>query len=87
MRLSDLDKDKTNNSPTNTNQTPPQPIKLCKICGSGMLMIFGCGWDVDRLICGNKRCDYEEELTTTTVFEGDKQVVINLAGSDDDTIK
>ena len=29
-------------------------------------MMYGCGWDYDRLICGDKDCDNEVEFETTT---------------------
>ena len=28
-----------------------------------------CGWDYDRLICGDKDCDYEVEFETSTLVE------------------
>lgn len=38
--------------------------QICPKCGKSMLMMYGCGWDYDRLICG--RCDYEYEFKTTS---------------------
>jgi ribosomal protein S27AE len=38
--------------------------QICPKCKSSMLMMYGCGWDYDRLICG--RCDYEYEFKTTS---------------------
>ena len=38
--------------------------KTCPMCGETLLFLYGCGWDYDRLICGNRNCDYEEELKT-----------------------
>lgn len=41
--------------------------QICPKCKSSMLMMYGCGWDYDRLICG--RCDYEHEFKTTSYPE------------------
>ena len=38
--------------------------QICPKCNKSMLMMYGCGWDYDRLICG--RCDYEYEFETTS---------------------
>ena len=43
--------------------------QICPICGEYMLMMYGCGWDYDRLICGDKDCDHEVEFETTTCFD------------------
>ena len=40
--------------------------QICPKCKSSMLMMYGCGWDYDRLICGNRNCDYEHEFKTTS---------------------
>lgn len=40
--------------------------QICPKCGKPMLMMYGCGWDYDRLICGNRNCDYEYEFETTS---------------------
>ena len=42
---------------------------ICKLCNAEMLMIYGGGWDYDRLLCCNIKCEYEIELETTTYFE------------------
>ena len=28
--------------------------QICPKCGEYMLMMYGCGWDYDRLICGDR---------------------------------
>lgn len=38
----------------------------CPICGNGMLIMYGYGWDYDRLICSTYGCDGEVELETIT---------------------
>ena len=38
--------------------------QICPKCNESMFMMYGCGWDYDRLICG--RCDYEYEFKTTS---------------------
>ena len=40
--------------------------QICPKCNEHMLMMYGCGWDYDRLICGNRNCDYECEFETTS---------------------
>lgn len=40
--------------------------QICPKCGESMLMMYGCGWDYDRLICGSPKCDYEFEFETTS---------------------
>lgn len=44
----------------------------CPECESFMLMMYGCGWDYDRLICPQRGCDGEIELETITYPEGEK---------------
>ncbi len=41
----------------------------CPVCGGIMLLMYGCGWDYDRLICGSRGCPGEIELETTTYPE------------------
>ena len=41
----------------------------CPLCGSVLLFLYGCGWDYDRALCGNRKCDYEKEYDTTTTIE------------------
>lgn len=43
--------------------------QLCPECKSIMLMMYGCGWDYDRLICGNRDCDFEVEFDSSTYQE------------------
>lgn len=38
----------------------------CPVCGGYMLMLYGCGWDYDRWLCGERGCEGEIELETTT---------------------
>jgi len=43
----------------------------CPVCGGHMIMMYGCGWDYDRWLCGEiasdgMLCDGEMELDTTT---------------------
>ena len=38
--------------------------QICPKCGESMLMMYGCGWDYDRLICS--KCDYEFEFEFTS---------------------
>jgi ribosomal protein S27AE len=45
--------------------------QICPKCGEYMLQMFGCGWDYDRLICGDRDCDYEIEFETTTNIDDD----------------
>lgn len=41
----------------------------CPVCGGPMIMMYGCGWDYDRWLCGDRICDGEIELDTTTTPE------------------
>lgn len=46
----------------------------CPICGGYMIMMYGCGWDYDRWLCGEiasdgMLCGGEIELETTTTPE------------------
>ena len=45
--------------------------ELCPLCGATVLKMYGCGWDVDRLICSKRGCEYEKELKTMTYIEED----------------
>lgn len=40
--------------------------KTCPYCGSPMLMLYGYGWDYDKLVCSSKTCVGEYELKTST---------------------
>jgi len=40
----------------------------CDICGSVMLVMYGGGWDHDRLMCSDREsCGAEIEFPTTTI--------------------
>lgn len=42
----------------------------CDICGSTMIVMYGCGWDNDRLICSDREsCGAEIEFPTTTEYK------------------
>jgi len=42
----------------------------CDICGSKMLVMYGCGWDNDRIVCSDGRsCGAEIEFPTSTIQE------------------
>jgi ssDNA-binding Zn-finger/Zn-ribbon topoisomerase 1 len=51
-------------------------VEKCPKCGEIMIVIYGRGFDYDRLICGNKYCYYEIELDVTTIpsEETDKKI-------------
>lgn len=40
--------------------------KKCPKCKSDLLFMYGNGWDYDRALCSNTKCDYEIEYRTTT---------------------
>jgi hypothetical protein len=40
--------------------------KGCPKCGTELVLLYGCGWDNDRVLCGSKKCSYELELEDTT---------------------
>lgn len=39
---------------------------VCPEHGEELCMMYGNGWDYDRLICAVYGCEYEVELETTT---------------------
>lgn len=41
----------------------------CPICESEMLKMYGCGWDYDRFVCAQRRCDGEYELNSITYVD------------------
>ena len=43
--------------------------KLCPVHKTPMLMMYGCGWDYDRWVCGVRGCECEVELETSTLPE------------------
>lgn len=43
--------------------------QICPICFCNMLMIYGYSWDYDRLVCGDKDCDYEVEFESSTYMD------------------
>lgn len=43
----------------------------CPLCGSTMLFLCGGGFDYDRALCSNRKCDYEKEYESST--SGDKK--------------
>ena len=40
--------------------------KKCPHHNKEMILMYGCGWDYDRYLCGEVGCDYEIELDTST---------------------
>ena len=48
-----------------------QDNEICPLCGATTLVMYGCGWDVDRLVCSTRGCEYEKELDTITYLEED----------------
>ena len=38
----------------------------CPRCGSNMLFLYGGGFDYDRALCSNRKCDYEKEYESST---------------------
>lgn len=49
--------------------------QICKVCGEVMLMMYGNGWDYDRLVCGSRSCDNEVEFDSTSYYEDEKKEV------------
>lgn len=43
--------------------------EICPKCGGQLYMMYGGGWDYDRIVCHTRLCDYEIELETTTFPE------------------
>ena len=41
--------------------------KNCEQCGSKMIMMYGCGWDYDRWLCPQIKCEFEIELETSSM--------------------
>lgn len=50
--------------------------EICPLCGATTLVMYGCGWDVDRLVCSTRGCEYEKELDTITYLEEDGSLTI-----------
>ena len=48
--------------------------QLCPSCNSVLLMLYGCGWDYDRLVCSKYGCEYEVEFETTTMYENNNKI-------------
>ena len=48
----------------------------CPICGSVAILMHGCMWDVDRMMCGRHGCEWEQELLVSTCEDGH---VVNLS--------
>ena len=57
---------------------------FCPICGATLLIMYGCGWDVDRLICPARGCEYEKELKTITYIEEDGSFTTIDVAEDDE---
>ena len=43
--------------------------QICPIHKCELLMMYGCGWDYDRLLCPERGCEYEIELETISYPE------------------
>ena len=54
-----------------------EKIEVCPVCGSKVYLMYGCGWDYDKLICAYRGCGWEYELMTTTYPEDNKMTNIN----------
>ena len=46
--------------------------KKCPDCGEITHMIYGWGWDYDVIICGDRDCDWDLELSTTSYPDGEE---------------
>jgi hypothetical protein len=57
---------------------------LCPICGATVLEMYGCGMDVDRLVCSQRGCEYEKELDTITYIEADGSFTTIDVAKDDE---
>ena len=44
----------------------PDKPEYCADCGERLLVMYGCGFDYDRKICGVRGCHYEVEYESTT---------------------
>lgn len=44
--------------------------QFCPIHKQELRVMYGCGWDYDKLLCPICLCDYEIELETTSYPEG-----------------
>lgn len=38
----------------------------CPFCGSALIFMYGGGFDYDRALCSNRKCEFEKEYETTT---------------------
>ena len=47
--------------------------KTCPKCGAPMHIMYGCGWDYDKMICSERWCDYEIELETISFPEVEEE--------------
>jgi hypothetical protein len=41
----------------------------CDICGKAMIVVYGCGWDYDKIYCSDTNCGSEIEFPTTTEYK------------------
>ena len=39
----------------------------CPECGEVALLMYGCDWDYDRILCGRYGCAWEFKYETTTL--------------------
>lgn len=44
----------------------------CEICGSGIMAIYGCWWDNDRILCLDNDCGAEYVFPTSTLLDADQ---------------
>jgi ribosomal protein S27AE len=53
------------------SEAPPITAKppTCPECGSAMIALYGGGWDYDRWLCGDRLCQHEIELKTSSFFK------------------
>lgn len=47
--------------------------QYCPIHKEELRVMYGCGWDYDRLLCPICLCDYEIELETTSYPEEEEE--------------
>lgn len=47
----------------------------CPLCQSQIIRLWGEGWDWDRAVCSNRKCDYDVELDVMTCTEPDGTVI------------
>lgn len=55
----------------------------CPICESEMLKMYGCGWDYDRFVCSQSRCDGEHELNSMTYILEDGTLDIHIVENEE----